>query len=60
MVDSALGENEKLRIVARSSKLVIKIGRDGRGTLTGCIIWVPKNKIYHIVLSQIVPSQKAA
>ncbi len=33
---------------------------DGRGTLTGCIIWAPKNKIYHIVLAQVVPAQKAA
>ncbi len=38
----------------------IMSGSDGRGTLTGCIIWAPKNKIYHIVLAQIVPDQKAA
>ncbi len=33
---------------------------DGRGMLTGCIIWAPKNKIYHLVLAQIVPLRKAA
>ncbi len=37
-----------------------KCGSDGRGTLTGCIVWAPRNKIYHIVLSQIVPDRKAA
>jgi hypothetical protein len=36
------------------------IGSDGRGALTGCIVWTPKEKIYHVVLAQILPQGRAA
>ncbi len=59
-IEPALGEKKKFPHNGAECKCVIKYGSDGRGTLTECIIWVPKNKIYHIVLSQIVPQLKAA
>ena len=59
MIEPALG-GEKIPHHCAEFKRDIKSGGDGRGTLAGCIIWAPKNKIYHIVLAQIVPQLKAA
>jgi hypothetical protein len=57
---SHTGRERKFPYNDAEFKCVIKFGSDGRGTLSGCIIWAPKHKIYHIVLQQIVPSQMVA
>jgi hypothetical protein len=34
-------------------------GSDGHGSLTGCVVWVPNNAIYHLLLRQIVTLRAA-
>lgn len=41
-------------------KYVIMSGSDGHWQPTGCIVWAPRDKIYHLILQQIVPQLKSA
>ncbi|MBZ0296480.1 MAG: hypothetical protein K8L99_28220, partial [Anaerolineae bacterium] len=35
-----------------SENVSTQCGSDGHGSLTGCVVWVPQNSIYHIMLRQ--------
>ena len=35
-------------------------GSDGRWSLSGCIVWVPRNGIYHLILKHLIATATQA